>query len=424
MIAEERIKEVCSTKRLSETQEKILKTVWETKNPVTRQEIAKKTGLKTRSVNMHLFNLRRAGLVKMSGRGYVITEEGKERIGLPKINKEMAEKNLTKRPLIEPRKDRDFEYLQTFNTGAVVIDDKVHFLYRAVGKDYISRFGYANSKDGLHIDERLDEPVYQHKGTHPSFYSYVTGGSVGGVEDPRIVRIDDKVYVTYTVCDDGLSVALASIKVEDFLNKRWNQARVRVISPRGETHKNWVLFPEKIWGKYALLHSISPSILINYFDDLEFEGENFIKSYYHGEPVGEWKGGWEGWVKGVGPPPIRTDYGWLVFYHALRKDNLGGYCIGSMILDIDNPTSIRFRKKEPILTPWDIRDGVKPNIVYTCGAVVKDGRLLIYYGAADTRVCVAYANLDEFLENLTRENYERVRALKTVELKEDVGRTL
>jgi predicted GH43/DUF377 family glycosyl hydrolase len=95
-----------------------------------------------------------------------------------------------------------------------------------------------------------------------------------------------------------------------------------------------------------------------------------------------------------------------------------------MLLDMDNPTSVLFRAKKPILTPWDIRDGVKPNIVYTCGAVVKDGRLLIYYGAADTKVYVAYANLDEFLENLTRENYESARALKNAELKENVGRAL
>jgi predicted GH43/DUF377 family glycosyl hydrolase len=377
---------------------------------------------------MNLINLRRAGLVEMSGRGYVITKEGKEKIGLPRIKKEMVEKNLLKRPLIEPRKDRDFECLQTFNTGAVVIEDKVHFLYRAVGRDYISRFGYANSKDGFHIDERLDDPVYQHKVTHTSFYSYISGGSLGGIEDPRIVRIEDKVHVTYTVCDDGLSVALASIKVEDFLNKRWNQARARIISPRGETHKNWVLFPEKIGGKsgenYALLHSISPKILINYFDNLEFESENSIKSYYHGKPVGEWKGGWEGWLKSIGPPPIKTDYGWLVFYHALHKDNLGGYCIGSMLLDIDNLTSILFRAKEPILTPWDIRDGVKPNIVYTCGAVVKDGKLLLYYGAADTKVYVAHANLDEFLENLTRKSYDRARTLKNAELKDNVSRAL
>jgi len=311
------------------------------------------------------------------------------------------------RPIVEPRKDHTWECLQTFNSGAAVIENKVHLLYRAVGRDYISRFGYANSEDGFHIDERLDDPVYQHKVNHASSYSYASGGGLGGVEDPRIVRIEDRVYITHTVCDDGLSVALASIKVEDFLNKRWNHTKVRIISPRGETHKNWVLFPEKIGGRYGLLHSISPKILVNYFDDLEFEGVN-LKSYYHGEPGGEWKGGWEGWVKGVGPPPIKTDYGWLAFYHALHKDNSGGYCIGSMLLDTDDPTSILFRAKEPILTSLNMRDGVKPNTVYTCGAVVKEGRLIIYYGAADTKVCVAHANLDEFLEYL-RGNKRSVR---------------
>ena len=111
-----------------------------------------------------------------------------------------------------------------------------------------------------------------------------------------------------------------------------------------------------------------------------------------------------------------------MLYHALPQENFGGYCIGAMLLERDNPTSIRFRAKKPILTPWDIRDGVKPNIVYTCGAVVKDGRLLLYYGAADTKVYVAYANLDEFLENLKKENYDGPRMLKNVELKKNVDR--
>ncbi|MEM2094677.1 MAG: hypothetical protein QXI32_05215 [Candidatus Bathyarchaeia archaeon] len=303
-------------------------------------------------------------------------------------------------PLIEPNKDHDWECLQTFNAGAVVIQDKVHFLYRAIGSDNISRFGYANSRDGFHIDERLDEPVYQDRVTHPSFYFYHSGGSWGGVEDPRIVKIEDVVYFTHTVFGDGLGVALASIGVEDFLNKKWDRVTTRLISPPGKIDKNWVLFPEKIDGKYALLHSISPRILINYFDDLEFKNENLVVSYYDGKPVGIWERGWEVWIKGVGPPPIRTEYGWLVFYHALHKDNLSGYCIGSMLLDIDDPTLILYRAREPIVTPWDIKDGIKPYVAYTCGSVVKDHRLLLYYGAADTYLYVAYANLEDLLENL------------------------
>ncbi len=308
--------------------------------------------------------------------------------------------NRVEKPLIEPIKDHEWECLQTFNTGAVMIDHKVHFLYRAIGRDGISRFGYANSKDGFHLDERLDDPVYQHEVMNASFYSNISGGILGGIEDPRMVRINDKVHLTYTIYHNGIKVALASIKVEDFLNKRWNQLRTKIISPRYETNKNYALFPEKIGGKYAILHGISPKILITYLDDLEFEGGTVIKSYFCGKLGGEWKGGWEGWIKGAGAPPIKTKYGWLVFYHAYQKYNLGAYCIGAMILDRDDQTLIRFRAKEPILTSWDISDGVKPYIVYTCGAVVKDGRLLIYYNVADTKVCVAHANLDEFLENL------------------------
>jgi predicted GH43/DUF377 family glycosyl hydrolase len=307
------------------------------------------------------------------------------------------------RPLIEPRRDLDFECCQTFNAGAVVIGDKVHFLYRAIGRDSISRFGYANSRDGLHLDERLDKPAFQYNLVRPSSYSHASGGSSGGIEDPRIVRIEDKVHMTYTVCDEnGLGVGITAISVDDFLALKWDHARVRTISPLAEIHKNWVLFPEKIGGRYALMHSISPKILIDYSDDLMFEGEDLVRSYHNGVLNGGWKGAWEGWIRGVGPPPIRTDYGWLVFYHALPRNHLGGYCIGAMLLDIDDPTTILYRAKEPIVTPRDIAAGVKPNVVYACGAVIKDGNVFLYYGAADTRVHVAHTNLNAFLNVLAR----------------------
>jgi len=255
-------------------------------------------------------------------------------------------------PLIDPRRDRDFESLQTFNAGAVVIGNKVHLLYRAIGTDNISRFGYANSSDGLHIDERLDVPISQYNLVGPSNYSFASGGSMGGLEDPRVVLIEDKVHITYTVCDtNGLGVGITSIAVDDFLNKKWDHAKVMTISPRDETHKNWVLFPEKLNGKYALIHSITPTILIDYFDDLEFRQEKSVSSYHNGGPSVGWSGGWEGWVRGVGPPPIRTDRGWLVFYHALPKGRLDGYCIGAMLLDLAEPTAILCRGKEPIITP-------------------------------------------------------------------------
>jgi len=306
--------------------------------------------------------------------------------------------------LIEPKRGNSFESLQTFNTAAVVIGRRVHFVYRAIGDDNVSRFGYANSLDGVNIDERIDHPVYQYNPQHPSYYSYLSGGSMGGVEDPRVVRIDDSVYVTYTVADsEGLSVAMSSLSIEDFLSKDWSRATVRALSPRTEIHKNWVLFPERVRGKYALMHSITPKVLVDYFEDLEFEGARFIKSYHNGVPSGSWRGGWEGRVRGIGPPPIRTDYGWLAFYHALPKSNLDSYCIGAMLLDLDDPSKILYRAKEPVVTPWDIENVVKQNIVYTCGALIREGRLFLYYGAGDTKVHVAHTDSEEFLGKLTEQ---------------------
>ena len=304
--------------------------------------------------------------------------------------------------LIEPRRGNSFESRQTFNTAAVVIGGRVHFVYRAIGDDLISRFGYANSSDGVSLNERVDRPVYQYNLQHPSYYSYLSGGSIGGIEDPRVVRIDGSVYVTYTVADSsGLSVAVTSLSLEDFLSKNWDSATVRALSPREEIHKNWVLFPEKVHGKYALLHSITPKILVDYFEDLDFEGANFIKSYHNGVPSGTWTGGWEGRVRGIGPPPIRTDRGWLAFYHALPKSNLDSYCIGAMLLELDDPTKILYRARDPVVTPWDIENVVKQNIVYTCGAVIRRGRLFLYYGAGDTKVHVAHTDSEDFLEYLT-----------------------
>lgn len=308
-------------------------------------------------------------------------------------------------PVISPEANNDWEAWQTFNPGVILLNDKVHFLYRAIGNDGISRFGYAGSYDGFHIEERLSYPVYEHKiGQKPSFniFSYFSGGSFGGAEDPRIVRVngEDTLYVTYTACDNGLRVALTSIKIQDFLNKKWNWKQPVLISPPGEVHKNWVIFPEKINGKYAVLHSISPKILIDYFEDLDFEKHSYVHSYHNGESG---ISGWSVWVRGAGAPPIKTKYGWLLFYHAMDED-MSKYKVGAMLLDLKNPTKILRCADEPVLEPKEEYEnkGYKPGIVYVSGAIVKNGLLMVYYGAADSYVAVAYADFEEFVEVLAR----------------------
>lgn len=309
-------------------------------------------------------------------------------------------------PIISPRTENNWEAWQTFNPGVTLLEDKVHFLYRAIGHDGISRSGYAVSNDGFVVDERLPHPVYEHRLTKPVFnyYSFASGGSFGGAEDPRPVRVDkeDTMYMTYTACDDGLRVALTSIKVKDFLQKRWKWKSPKLISPPGEVHKNWVIFPEKINGKYAILTSVNPEISIEYLDDLEFEDDRYIESDY---ASARRKNCWDTYVRGAGPPPIKTKYGWLLFYHAVDERDPGKYKVGAMLLDLLDPTKILRRSREPILEPEEMyeNNGFKSGVVYASGAVVKNRKILIYYGAADNYVGVAYADFERFLEELNKE---------------------
>lgn len=314
-------------------------------------------------------------------------------------------------PIIKPKNYNKWESWQTFNPAAIYLNGKVHFLYRAIGEGGLSVLGYASSKDGIRINERLSSPAYVLKKEflntlkNPNCFNYCSGGSVAGCEDPRITEIDGIIYVIYTTFSNWshLRITLTSIKKEDFLNKRWDKWSDPVfISSPNEVHKNWVLFPEKINGKFALLHSISPEIKIDYLDSLKkFDGKTFVKSSYNRSFV---KDGWEAYFRGVGPSPIKTSKGWLVLYHAVDKNDLSKYKLGAMILDYSDPTKILYRAKEPVLEPnlpYE-NNGFKSGIVYSCGAVVINETLFVYYGGADTVVCVATANLEEFVKSFTQ----------------------
>lgn len=311
-------------------------------------------------------------------------------------------------PVISPRQEYPWEAWQTFNPGVFLFADCVHFLYRAIGEDGLSRFGYAASSDGFHIEERLSQPVYEHPIKNqciPPFniYSFGSGGSFGGCEDPRPVRIEgeNEIFMTYTACDEGLRVALTSINVEDFAARNWAWRTPRLISPPGEVHKNWVIFPEKIKGAFAILTSISPRISISYRENLEFNDGEYLDSHYG---RGGSKDGWDYWLRGAGAPPIKTEEGWLLFYHAMDKKDPGKYKVGAMLLDLNDPTRILARSPRPVLEPEEIYEmnGFKGGVVYASGAVVKDGNLLVYYGAADSFVGVAFADLNGFLEGLKK----------------------
>jgi len=360
---------------------------------------AKKASLRAAAV---LRTLRRAAMVRAK-------KEKKERERKKPHQLERHESN----PIITPREDRFWEMKATFNPGAIYADRRVHLLYRAIGADDVSVLGYAGSDDGVTVTERLEAPAFVPDirkkpvpGAPAALPAYCSGGGWnGGCEDPRLTLIDDRVYLMYAAFDGwgSIRVALSSIGLEDFLRKRWRWKIPAMISPPGEIHKNWVLFPEKIQGKFAILHSISPEIEIEYFDTLEEleRGERVIQSYY--DRVSR-TGSWDNWVRGAGPPPLKTKLGWLLFYHAMDVRDPNRYKIGAMILDANDPRKVLYRSKVPVLEPdaHYENSGFKSGVVYSCGAVVKDGELYVYYGGGDSVACVAMAKLDTFLDELKR----------------------
>jgi predicted GH43/DUF377 family glycosyl hydrolase len=335
-----------------------------------------------------------------------------------KITKKVAVSDLTrskKNPIIEPVSQRHWESKATFNPTAIVHDGKVHIIYRAIGDSDISVLGYAKSDDGHSIIPDSKELAYYHQNKQYPEKSnkeneknvlkinYSSGGGwSGGCEDPRLTLLGNQVYMIYTSFDGWGSVrmALTSISLDDFISKRWNWKKPVLISPPQQIHKNWVLFPEKIKGKYAILHSISPKIMIDYFSSLdELDGNNYIYSVHQGSRLWEYR---DKFIRGVGPTPLKTKYGWLVLYHKMEKHETHRYKLWAMILDEKDPTKILYNSEEPILEPdfWYENEGYKSGVVYSCGAVVKDGELFVYYGGADKVSCVATAGLDAFLKEL------------------------
>jgi predicted GH43/DUF377 family glycosyl hydrolase/nucleoside-diphosphate-sugar epimerase len=312
-------------------------------------------------------------------------------------------------PILKPDTGHAWETSAVFNSGAIYLDNKIHFIYRAITSDGESVFGYASSSNGLNIDERLNKPVYLSKESTeiealdlelPSGFSYQSGNSSSGCEDPRLTQVGDTVYMTYTGFDSRHPpcVELTSISVADFLKKQWNWKKPIRISPPNEMHKNWVIFPEKINGLYAVLHSLTPHILIEYLDTLNHHSFT-IKSCY--QPT-EKTTRWDNWIRGVGPPPIKTHEGWLILYHAMDCNDPNKYKIGAMLLDLLNPTKVLYRTNYPILEPHAVyeNEGYKSGVVYACGAVVINKLLMVYYGAADTVLCVASINLETLLYNI------------------------
>lgn len=309
----------------------------------------------------------------------------------PAVNPERKHPELLTRfegnPIISPIEDHPWESKYTFNVGALYAGDKFHIVYRAMGDDDTSVFGYAVSTDGLHIDERLPEPIYvprEHfeQKYHPGF---------SGCEDPRLTRIGDTIYMNYTAYDGNNPprIALATITVDDFLNRRWNWSKPKLISAPGIDDKDSCIVSEKVNDSYVVFHRLPPCIWIDMVSDLEF-GDN---KWLGGHPLmGPRVNAWDDLKIGLNGPPEKTEDGWLLLYHGVSKRD-AKYRMGAALLDLNNPFKVLARLQNPIFEPlaWYENEGYRHGTVFSNGQVIKDGILYIYYGGADkyTGVCTA-----------------------------------
>jgi len=276
-------------------------------------------------------------------------------------------------PILKPNPLHEWEALNVFNAAVVHHNGLFHMLYRAQGLDYVSHIGYAVSEDGFHW-ARLDRPVL----------SPATEFETRGVEDPRITQIEDTFYMCYTgYSAHGTRASLA--RSQNLI--AWE--RLGVVLP-DEDNKDHALFPEKIGGRYAMLHRRPPDIWLAYSEDLLHWTDH--KVIMRPRP-----GTWEHWKVGAASPPIKTEQGWLLIYHAVDANKV--YRLGAALLDLADPSVLLARPDGFILEPretWECQ-GQTPHVVFSCGSAVVNDKLYVYYGGADRVIAVATCSMAEMM---------------------------
>ena len=318
----------------------------------------------------------------------------------PKTSDDWHLKRSRGNPIISPNPAHTWESKATLNPGAIYLDGTTHLFYRAISPDNTSTIGYATTKDGVTIKERFSAPIYVPR---ESFEMKKIEGNNSGCEDPRITKIGARLYMCYTAFD-GIGppqVAVTSISEKDFLRRSFNWSPPQLLTPRGIDDKDACILPEKIGGKYLVLHRIGTDICGDYLDSLDFSKDKVDRCI---RIFGPRPRAWDSVKIGIAAPPIKTEKGWLLLYHAISKTH-HTYRVGAALLDLKDPTIVLARSSDPIFEPVEEYEkiGLVNNVVFPCGMVLRDGLLYVYYGGAD-RVCgVATMRLKILTDALSRE---------------------
>lgn len=322
---------------------------------------------------------------------------------------------INKRLILE-KTNNEFEINGVFNPGCYQDGDFVHMFYRAISSTMNSSIGYAKLNKNNEVVERWNEPIIKRD------FEYERHG----VEDARIVKIDDTFYVFYVAYDGKNAVTayatgdnLFNIKKKGIITPiiKYSEAKELMIAPQryidqanlyiknvGEDVLFWskdvFLFPEKINGKFYMMIRILPEIQIISFNSFDEINNDFWSNYLRRINELVVLDCLEGRHVGGGCPPIKTPYGWLIIFHSVDSNRV--YHTSVALLDLNNPLKVISRLKEPLFSPtekWE-KEGVVSNVVFATGTAIFDDRLCIYYGAADKRIGVAELSLKELLKKL------------------------
>ncbi len=326
--------------------------------------------------------------------------------------------------------NNEFENNGVLNPGIYQEGNTVHILYRAVQNGNISTIGYAKTDGPFNIVERRNYPLINRDFDYES----------RGVEDARIVKIEDTYYITYTAYDGSNAMgALATSKdlvtfekhgiITPKINyenyERYALCNGYKLNPKYHHYyrlhkemglinddlrllrdKDVVLFPRKIKGKFVMLHRIWPGIQIVFFEHWSELTELFWKKYI--ENLADYivldpKGIFEVNYIGAGGPPIETADGWLLIYHSAQETTTGCiYHAKAALLQLDKPEVEISRLDMPLFSPtknWEI-EGEVNDVVFPTGHALFGEDLYIYYGAADKHIAVVKMKIHEVLNEL------------------------
>jgi predicted GH43/DUF377 family glycosyl hydrolase len=338
---------------------------------------------------------------------------------------------ITRHGVILEKTAYGFENEGVFNPACIRVGEDVHMFYRAVRHGNYSTIGQGRFKGPLELVSRRKRPLLIPEAPFEA----------QGLEDPRITRIEDTYYMTYSVYDRAnvMGTYATSKDLKTFtkqapitpqftyreykhlveccpdLNQKY-LFHYKVLKEHGLGEeianklmlwdKNLMFFPRKFNGKFALLHRIHPGIQIVYFNDPGELTRSFWEEYIMDlkrHIVMDPALPHESSHIGGGAPPIETEDGWLFIYHAAEDTPKGFvYHACAALLDREDPRKVLARLDRPLISPINDseRVGMVKNIVFPSGTVVFNDLLYIYYGGADERIAVASVNMNDLLQRL------------------------